>query len=110
MCFATCRARKDIDVTRINADEKQVEDVIATTSKMVDPFQNDLQEDGIVNLSSGVVAPEDVVTDLVGAFDKGNVAFKQFVSNKFLVGEPDIFSPIAKQKLKTLVSIKKSAA
>ena len=92
MCFTTCRARKDIDVARINADEKQVKDVMVTISKMIDPFQDD-----IVNLASGVVAPK------VGAFDKGNVAFKQFVSNKLLVDEPDIFSPITKQKLKTFV-------
>ena len=110
MYFTTCRARKDIDGARINADEKQVKDVMATISEMIDPFQDDFQEDGIVNLSSGVVAPEDVVADLVGAFDKGNVVFKQFVSNKLLVDEPDIFFPIPKQKLRTFVSIKKPAA
>ena len=49
--------------------------------------------------------PKDVVTDVVSAFDKGNVS--QFLWNKLLVDEPDIFSPIAKQKLKTFASIKK---
>ena len=83
---------------------------MATISEMIDPFQDDLQEDGIVNLVSGLVAPDDVVANLVGAFDKGNVTFKQFVSNKLLVDKPDIFSLIAKQKLKTFVSIKKPAA
>ena len=108
LCLSrTCRARKDIDVARINADEKQVKDVIATISEMIDPFQSDSQENGIVNLSSGVVAPEDVVTDLLDAFDKGNYGFEQFVSNKLLVDDPDIFNPIAKQKLKTFASIKK---
>ena len=53
---------------------------------------------------------EGVVADLVGTFDKGNVVFKQFVSNKLLVDEPDIFSPIPKQKLRTFVSIKEPAA
>ena len=111
MCFTTCRPRKDIDVARINADEKQVKDVMVTISKMIDPFQDDLQQDGIVNLASSVVAPKDVVVDLVGAFDKGNVAFKHFVSNKLLVDEPDIFSPTSKKKkLKTFVLIKKPAA
>lgn len=108
LCLSrTCRARKDIDVARINADEKQVKDVIATISEMIDPFQSDSHENGIVNLSSGLVAPEDVVTDLLDAFDKGNDGFEQFVSNKLLVDDPDIFSPIAKQKLKTFASIKK---
>lgn len=105
--FRTCRARKDTDAARINADEKQVKDVIATINEMIEPFQSDSQENGIVNLSSGVVTPDDVVTDLLDAFDKGNDGFEQFVSNKLLVDDPDIFNPIAKQKIKTFASIKK---
>lgn len=104
------RARKDNDASRMSADEKQVLQVIDTIGEMVDPFQDDPEENDLVNLSSGVVAPDDIVADLSGAFDKGNEAFEQFVSNKLLVEEPDIFDPIAKQKLKTFASTKKAVS
>ena len=102
------RSRKDIDDARINADEKQVKELIDTISEMIDPFKNDPEEKGLANLSSGVVAPADVITDLTAAFDRGNDTFEQFVSDKLLVDEPDIFSPISKLKLKTFASSKKT--
>ncbi|CAB4014755.1 Hypothetical predicted protein [Paramuricea clavata] len=49
----------------------------------------------------------DVVSDLSSAFDKGNEAFTQLVSNKLLVEEPDIFSTIPKMKLKTFDALNK---
>ena len=57
-----------------------------------------------------MVALDDIVADLAGAFDKGNEALEHFVSNKLLVEEPDIFHPIAKQKLKTFTSTKKAVS
>ena len=104
------RARKDNDASRMSADEKQVLQVIDTIGEMVDPFQDDPEENDLVNLSSGVVASDDIVADLVGAFDKGNEAFEHFVFNKLLVEEPDIFHPTAKQKLKTFTSTKKAVS
>ena len=104
------RARKDNDASRISADEKQVLQVIDTIGEMVDPFQDDPEENDLVNLYSGVVASDDIVADLAGAFDEGNKAFEHFVSNKLLVEEPDIFHPIAKQKLKTFTSAKKAVS
>ena len=104
------RAQKDNDASRISADEKQVLQVIDTIGEMVDPFQDDPEENDLVNLSSGVVASDDIVADLAGAFNKGNEVFEHFVSNKLLVEEPDIFHPIAKQKLKTFTSTKKAVS
>jgi hypothetical protein len=74
---------------------------------MIKPFENDPQEEGLVSFSSGVTAPDDVVSDLSSAFDKGNEAFTQLVSNKLLVEEPDIFSTIPKMKLKTFDALNK---
>ena len=85
----------------MKADEEQVKEVIKVINEMINPFENDPQEEGLVSLSSGVTAPDDVVSDLSSAFDKGNEAFTQLVSNKLLVEEPDIFSTIPKMKLKT---------
>ena len=76
--------------------------VIKVINEMINPFENDPQEEGLVSLSSGVTAPDDVVADLSSAFDKGNEAFTHLVQNKLLVEEPDIFSTIPKMKLKNI--------
>ena len=85
----------------MKADEEQVNEVIKVINEMINPFENDPEEDGLVSLSNGITAPDDVAAELSHAFDKGNEVFKQFVSNKLLVEEPDIFSTIPKMKLKT---------
>ena len=90
-------------------DEKQVIEIMDTIREMMDPFQNDPKQISIVNLSSGVVAPDNIEKDLVTALDKGNGAFKAFVSDNLFVDEPNIFTPIKKMNLKTFASIKKDA-
>ena len=87
----------------MKADEEQVKEVNKVINEMINPFENDPQEEGLVSLSSGVTFPDYVVSDLSSAFDKGNKAFTQLVSNKLLVEEPDIFSTIPKMKLKHLM-------
>ncbi|CAB3999752.1 Hypothetical predicted protein [Paramuricea clavata] len=77
------RARKDTDISRMKADEEQVKEVIKVINEMINPFENDPQEEGLVSLSSGVTAPDDVVSDLSSAFDKGNGAFTQTDRNTF---------------------------
>ena len=94
-------------MSRMKADGEQVKEVIKVINEMINPFENDPQEEGLVSLSSGVTAPDDVVSDLSSAFDKGNEAFTQLVSNKLLVEEPDIFSTIPKMKLKTFDALNK---
>jgi hypothetical protein len=84
----------------MKADEEKVKEVIKVINEMINPFENDPQEEGLVSLSSGVTAPDDVFSDLSSAFDKGNKAFTQLVSNKLLVEEPDIFRTIPKMKQK----------
>ena len=60
-----------------------------------------MQEEGLVSFCSGVTAPDDVASDLSSAYNKGNVAFTQLVSNRLPVEEPDIFSTIPKMRFKT---------
>ena len=94
----------------MKADEEQVKEVIKVINEIINPFENDPEVDGLVSLSNGVTAPDDVAADLSHAFDKGNEALKQFVSNKLLMEEPDIFSTIPKMKLKTFDALNKPAS
>lgn len=106
------RKRKDLDSTRIQADEKAVTRVISTIDSMLNPF--DTHQDGIVCLSSGTVAAEEIKKDLLAAQGKGEKAVKEFIDQRLLSRSVDIFAPIKAQKLKTFSdqakTKKKSAA
>ena len=101
------RSRKDLDLARMEKDEQAVQNVISTIESMTNPFTTDC--DGIVNISSGIVAGKDVENDLLRAHEVGDLAFVDFINSRLHVtapdsdnnGEKDIFTPINLQKLKT---------
>ena len=66
------RKRRDLDSTRIHADEKAVTRISSTLDSMLNPF--DTHHDGIVCLSSGTVAVEEIQKDFLAAPDKGEKA------------------------------------
>lgn len=99
------RKRKDLDKTRIQADEESVKDVIQTLTAMVNPFENDHK--GLVHLASRVVATTEVESDMKSMFETGDIAALNFMRKKILSSQPDIYSPIKKIKLKTFSSIGK---
>nr|XP_040024082.1 uncharacterized protein LOC120812310 [Gasterosteus aculeatus aculeatus]XP_040024083.1 uncharacterized protein LOC120812310 [Gasterosteus aculeatus aculeatus]XP_040024084.1 uncharacterized protein LOC120812310 [Gasterosteus aculeatus aculeatus]XP_040024085.1 uncharacterized protein LOC120812310 [Gasterosteus aculeatus aculeatus] len=68
------RTRKDLDNTRIDADENAVSRIISTIDSMLNPF--DVYQDGIVCLSSGRVATAEIMNDLLVASEKGENAVK----------------------------------
>lgn len=104
--------RKDLDSTQIHADEKAVTRIISTLDSMLNPF--DTHQDGIVCISSGTVAAEEIKEDLLTAPEKGETAVKVFMYQRLLSPSVDIFAPIKAQKLKTFSdqakTKKKSAA
>ncbi|XP_061913285.1 uncharacterized protein LOC133656293 isoform X2 [Entelurus aequoreus] len=93
------RRRKDLDRSRIHADEEAVTRISSTIDSMLNPF--DLHQDGIVCLSSGTVASEGVKKDLLAAPERGEEAVKVFIDQRLLTKSVDIFAPIKAQKLKT---------
>jgi hypothetical protein len=72
---------------------------------MVNPFENDHQ--GLVHLSSGVVATTAVESDMKNMFEKGDIAAVKFMRSNILSPEPDIYTPIKKTKLRTFSSMSK---
>ena len=75
---------------------------------MKNPFENDPETDpgDLVHLSSGVVAPQDVCSDLLTAHKKGNDAFIVF-SKERLLGEIDLKETLKKFQLKTFTHASK---
>ncbi|KAL1251048.1 hypothetical protein QQF64_018844 [Cirrhinus molitorella] len=84
----------------------------AMADSMLNPF--DTHQNGIVCLSSGTVAAEEIMRDLLTAPEKGENDVKEFMDQRLLSQSVDIFAPINKQKLKTFSdqakTKKKSAA
>lgn len=93
------RKQKDLDSTRIHADEKAVTRIISTLNSMLNPL--DTHQDGIVCISSGTVAVEEIEEDLLAAPEKGETAVKEFMYQRLLSPSVEIFAPIKAQKLKT---------
>ena len=99
------RRRKELDVPQRNRHEKDVLSVISTLESMVNPFETGRTD--MIHLSSGLVATPDVKTDLLTVKQQGEECVTDFITNRLLVTEPDIFSKISKLKLKTFSSMTK---
>ena len=70
---------------------------------MINPFNSDEQR--LVNLSSGVVATNDVTEDMKKMQERGEDAVHSFINTRILTEEPDIHSPIKRVSLKTFSSM-----
>lgn len=99
------RSRKDIDHSRIQADEMAVRNVLSTINAMCNPFT--IEEDGIVNLSTGSVAPKDVEVDLFKAQESGQLAYTLYTQERLITNDKQIYEPIKQMKLKTFSDTEK---
>ena len=71
---------------------------------MVNPFEPGQEE--MVHLTSGLVATQEVKSDLLSAKEAGQKQLQTFIQEKLLVPEP-IFSKLPMLKLKTFTSMAK---
>ena len=59
-------------------------------------------------IATGVLAPQNVKTDLMSVFEMGKKAMSVFVEERLDKGETSFFDPIHKLKLKTFAPIEKN--
>ena len=97
-----------MDLSRQKRDEAAVGNVIKTIESMINPFDLDLEE--MVQLSTGTVADDATSVDMEQSHDIGEAKLMSFLKERVLVDEPDIYSPMTKQKLKTFSSMSKGIA
>lgn len=93
------RKRKDLDVSKCERHEKSVKNVTSTISSMANPFDGDQVE--LVNISSGVEVVCDVADRILHAEHLGEDQYSQFCQMNLFTDNPDIFSNIKKNKLRT---------
>ena len=94
-----------MDATQKAQHEKEVLSVMTTLESVVNPFEVDRTE--LVHLTSGLVATEEVKSELLTAKQRGERSLQTFIKEKVHVPNPDIFSAINKLKLKTFSSMAK---
>ncbi|XP_028410207.1 uncharacterized protein LOC114532809 [Dendronephthya gigantea] len=97
------RSRKDLDRTRMAADDKAVMEVIKTVESMINPFDND--KDELVHLASGSVATAAIAEDMKRMLEKGKFAADDFMKSKIVGEMPNIYESIKKTKLETFSSL-----
>ena len=100
------RKKKDLDMTRRKKDESDVLKVMELLKSLADPFDVNMAE--LINISSGVVASDDVRDDLLNVKEVGDQNAINFMENRLICEEPDIFSPIKQNKSKTFKSMSKN--
>ncbi len=80
-------------------EEKAVESLMATVVQMANPFQ--MKNTDLISISTGVVASEDVKSDLIKAEEYGETAMLDFIKTRFINSTTAFHDPIKKMKLKT---------
>ena len=85
-CFS--RSRKNLDRSRIEANEKALLDVVKTVKLMVNPFDNEHED--LVHLASGTVASSAVSDDMKTTLEKGENAAINFTKTNIVGEAPNI--------------------
>lgn len=91
-------------------DEKHVLDIINhINNNMTNPFEVDSHPEGILlNISSGLHAPQEVQQSLLSAVEMGTRKFHCFVKESLSSeGKTSFYAPIARSGLKTFSDVKK---
>ena len=91
-------------------DEKHVQDIINhINNNMTNPFDADSHPEGILlNISSGLHAPQDVQQSLLSAVKTGEKRFCAFVKETLSTeGKTSFYAPIARSGLKTFSDVNK---
>ena len=96
-------ARKDLDKARIERDEQDLQNLVATIQGMVNPFE--YKGEDLISISSGCVASKDTRDHLITAYSIGQNGAKSFVEDRMTSETDKIFNPIKTNKLKTFSTI-----
>ena len=91
----------ELQNSRMQRDEKDIQSITATLESMVNPFDNTLESDKLYHLASGSVAIPSVMEDLNDAKEIGEKAVVDFCKTRLQKNEVGFYDPIKKNKLKT---------
>jgi len=97
----------DLQKKRIEKDESAVQSLTdLIQNSLINPYRS--EEDSLVNISTGALAPADVEKDLFTAQSIGEKAYQKFKTDRLEKEAPDavdFHATIKKQKLKTFANV-----
>ena len=89
---------KDLGASRIKHDNEQIRNAYSMLSSWGSPFS---YRETLINICTGLEAPENIQMDLLNAFEKGKQELDNFLKLRLQTSEISFFSPIKQLKLKT---------
>ena len=100
-------SHKEAAARRVKRDEEDVKKMMGCFSSglMTDPFTHDSDE--LLNITTGVVLPEDVAQNLVRSTEKGRQQMNAFVGKRINSNAVGFWEPIPNRKIKTFSSTNK---
>ena len=107
------QGHRDLKKANTKKDESEIQRISQViTDRFGNPFSidgpvpvDDEPPDPLINIATGVVAPNDVTQDLLSAKSKGKKAMVEFVANRINMSEVSLSSPIKRLKLKTFANV-----
>ncbi|KAJ8049553.1 hypothetical protein HOLleu_02339 [Holothuria leucospilota] len=97
----------DLFQSRMKRDKEDVEKIINTTNNMINPFEYEQEE--LINITSGVVAAQDITHDIRCARQRGDEEFMKFAKERIQTEEADLFEGMKKLKQKTFTDMAKTS-
>ena len=99
-----CSTQIETDWSDATKLEKCIKDI------MVHPFDTstyDGERLPLMNIATGVVAPSDVASSLLGAYDLGTKVRDKFIDDRLVKGTKSFWDPMKKSNVKTFASLRK---
>ena len=100
------RVRKDLHKARIERDEQDLQNLVATIQVMVNPFE--YKGEDLIRILSGCVASQYTRDHLITSYIIGQNGAKSFVKDRITSETDKMFNPIKINKLKTFSTIEKT--
>ncbi|XP_070535408.1 uncharacterized protein [Ptychodera flava] len=97
---------KDLTQSRMKRDESDVQEVMSTLLSMGSPFNGD-SDDQLVHLTAGTLAGQEITSDLLNAYTRGEEAYLQFEMERLAQGSKDLFDKMTLIKGKTFTDLAK---
>ena len=102
---------KSLRRSQVIKTESKIQNVVSVLSnEYINPFELDIDMDGVANLSSGVVNKD---FNISKSYTNGETEFKEFVTSRLHTGRAQFNSPIPRKKLQLFksptIKIQKSA-
>ena len=95
-----------MDDFREKKDEKDVISAMATIESMINPFESERTE--LLQLASGTVADAQTTLDMRNLWKLGQEKTQDFINNRIMCEESNIYSTIKRSKLHTFTNMHKN--